>query len=267
MYRIIVSDLDETLLNDAKKVSEDDKRAIASLNGVRFAIASGRGFTSLQDALMQVGLYNAKDSYTISLNGGIITENFENRIIYCQPLKYEEAVMLFKMGLKLEKCIHIYTPYKTYVYGLTEEERIYVNGRIDLFPLESPDISFLRNEQILKVLYVDPDMNELKKLRKQLDLEDKFAITFSANRYLEFNPLGVDKGMALKKLCEILSIDIKESIAVGDSVNDKRMLEEAGLSIGVANAVKDIRDVCDVILDSDNNHSPLSEIAERFIKR
>ena len=267
MYRLIVSDLDETLLRSNKKVSEKDISSIAALEGVSFSIASGRGFTSLHDALKQIGLYNKKDTFTISLNGGIITENLNDRIMYKEALSYEEALELFHLGLSLGKCIHVYTPYKSYTWDMDEDERNYTRGRIDFIHLEKADISFLINESIMKILFVDPDMNHLRQIRKQLDLEDRFAISYSANRYLEFNPINVDKGKALQKLCNILNIPIEESIAVGDSLNDKKMLEAAGLGIGVANASAEIRDVCDVILQSDNDHSPITEIIERFIKK
>lgn len=267
MYKMIVTDLDETLLNDEKHVSEKDKEAIDSLKNVRFAVASGRGFVSIQEVLKEIGLYDKENTYSISLNGAIITENKGNRIIHCDYMPYEKAEKIFRIGVSLDTCIHVYTPYMTYVWNLTEEERIYVNGRIELTPMESDDISFLKNDRIMKILFVNTDMDYLHRLRKELDLEDEYAITFSANRYLEFNNPGVNKGDGLHKLCEILDIDISQSIAAGDSLNDREILKEAGLSVGVANAVAQIRDVCDVILESDNNHSPMSEIIDRFIRK
>ena len=266
MYKLIISDLDETLLQDDKHVSFKDKKAIDELEGCRFAIASGRGFVSIQEALKEVGLYDRENSYSISLNGAVITENKNNRIISCVPLTYAEADRLFSIAVDLDLCTHIYTPYQTYVYRLSQAEKIYVNGRIELTELEKPDLSFLKGEDIIKILYVDPDMEELKALRKRLDLEDLFSVTMSANRYLEFNHKGTDKGKGLRRLCDLLNIDISETIAVGDSLNDKEMLEAAGLSVCVANAVDEIRQICDVILKSDNNHSPISEVIDRFIK-
>ena len=267
MYKLIVTDLDETLLNDSKHVSQADKKAIAGLKDVRFAVASGRGFCSIQEVLKEIGLYDKEDTYSISLNGAIITENKDNRIIYCKPLSFEKARKIFRIGMDMGACMHVYTPYITYAWNVFEAERIYVKNRIELTEMDTEDIDFLKEERIMKILFVNTDMDYLRELRKKLDLEDEYAITFSANRYLEFNESGVNKGEGLHHLCEILNIDISESIAVGDSLNDREILIDAGLAAGVANAVEQIRDICDVILDSDNNHSPMSEIIDRFIKK
>ena len=267
MYRLIISDLDETLLNDQKHVSESDRQAIASLKDASFCIASGRGFMSLQEALKQIGLYDKKNTYSISLNGAVITENKDNRIIYCHPLSFDKAEKIFRIGMEMKACMHIYTPYVTYAWNLFEAERVYSHNRIDLTEMFTDNIGFLKKEKIMKVLFVRPDMEYLHDLRKKLNLEDEYAITLSGNRYLEFNDTGVNKGDGLRHLCQILKVDPSETIAVGDSLNDREILEEAGLAIGVANAVEQIRDVCDVILESDNNHSPICEIITRFIQK
>ncbi|MBQ1306724.1 MAG: HAD-IIB family hydrolase, partial [Erysipelotrichaceae bacterium] len=84
--------------------------------------------------------------------------------------------------------------------------------------------------------------------------------------YLEFNKKGVNKGQGLRKLAEYLNIPISETIAVGDSLNDLSMIKAAGLGIGVKNAADEIINDCNIILDSTNNDSPVTEIYERFIK-
>ncbi len=267
MYRLIVSDLDQTLLNDDKHVSPSDIANISDLKDVVFVLASGRGFVSLQNALKELGLYDREKTYTISLNGGILTENRNNRILSCEPLSFEDADFLFHKGKDLGLCVHIYVPEVTYVWGLTEEERTYTEGRIELTPIPGEDISFLKDTDIIKILFVNTDMDRLRQLRKDLDLDERFAVSFSANRYIEFNRKGVNKGSGLHKLCDLLDIDIRDSIGVGDSVNDTELLQEAGLSVCVANAVDEIRQICDVVLVSDNNHSPISEIIDCFIQK
>jgi hydroxymethylpyrimidine pyrophosphatase-like HAD family hydrolase len=91
------------------------------------------------------------------------------------------------------------------------------------------------------------------------------AVSYSSNRYMEFNQLGVDKGQGLKDLAALLGIDIKDTIAVGDNYNDMAMLKVAGLSIAANNAVQDIKDICDVTTKADNNEGVVAELIERFI--
>ena len=266
MYRIIVSDLDETLLTSDKNVSEKDIETINNLKDVRFVLSTGRGFDSVGKTLKQINQYNKQDSYTISFNGGVITENKDNRIIYEKPLDFDMADKLFKIGLNYDVCIHVYTKKICYTYNIFENEDKYLKTILNFENFYNPDISFLKDESILKVLYASEDFSYIEKIRKQIDLEDQFEITFSANRYLEFNPKGVNKGFGLEKLCELLDVDIKDTIAIGDSTNDLSMIIKAGLGVSVANGVKLVKDNCDVILESDNNHSPISELVSRFIK-
>ena len=71
------------------------------------------------------------------------------------------------------------------------------------------------------------------------------SVSYSSNRYMEFNALGVDKGAGLKNLAQKLGCSIEETIAVGDNYNDLTMLDMAGLSVAAGNAVEDVKKACD----------------------
>ncbi|MBP5280595.1 MAG: Cof-type HAD-IIB family hydrolase [Erysipelotrichaceae bacterium] len=267
MYRLIAADLDETLLKSDKHVSEEDIATIGKMKNVRFVPATGRGFFSIQNTLKEIGLYDKEDQYVISYNGAVITENKGNRIIHLEPLGYPDTLKLFDIGQKYDVCIHLYTLDNCFAYRIFENERQYLKNRIKVTEFASTDISFIENDTILKVLYCNSDIEYLRKIKEELDLDDVYDVSLSANRYLEFNRKGVNKGLGLRKLAEYLNIDIKDTIAVGDSLNDLAMVKEAGLGIGVKNSTIDIIDDCDIILDSTNNESPITEIYERFIKK
>ena len=112
MYKLIVCDLDETLLNTTdKKVSQANRDAIkrAKEAGVRFVVGTGRPYPTVQGTLKEIGLKDQKDQYIIGLNGGMITENAGNRILYRQGITFEEAVALFNRAKEFKVGIHIYT--------------------------------------------------------------------------------------------------------------------------------------------------------------
>lgn len=268
MYKIIAIDLDETLLNDQKHVSTTDVSTISSLDDCKVVIATGRGFVSVQENLKEMGLYDKENEYVISSNGGCITENKNNQILFVKKMAFDDVEFLFKLGLKYNFCIHIYTLETTYTYNIFENERkLLENAKFSTKNLESNDISFLRNQTITKVLFCDEDIEYLKKVRKEINLEDRFSISLSSQRYLEFNEKSINKGFGLKKLCEILNIDISETIGVGDNINDITLIKDAGLGIGVKNVVDEVKPYCDVILDVTNNEDPLTDMFNRYIKR
>ncbi|MBQ6560304.1 MAG: HAD family phosphatase [Erysipelotrichaceae bacterium] len=265
MYKLIATDLDQTLLNVDHKVSDNDIETIKSLKDVYFILASGRGYDSLQGTLKDIGLYNRKDSYVISYNGSIITENEGNRIIFSRFMSFEDLEKLTGIGLKKNLCMHIYTTDDVYIYDIYPKEIDYLKGHMDYSIIDRISLSFFKEKQIIKILFADEDYDYLIRLRKELSLEEEYEITLSSSHYLEFNAKGVNKGQALKKLCELLDIDIQDTIAVGDSVNDLSMLQMAGLSVAVANAAEEIKNDCDVILKADHNHSPVTEIINKYV--
>ena len=266
MYRLLTFDLDETILQSDHLVSLEDRETAMNLKDVFLVPATGRSFLSIQGTLKELGLHDKKNSYSISFNGSIITENHQNRIIFSSYLAYADVTRLLQIGVEEDLCVHVYLLDETYIYKIYENEKAYLVNRMTYLPLEDPDPAFFQDKKVIKILYANNDMERLKRLRKKLDLEDEYEISLSSNRYLEFNPKGISKGFALKKLCELLKIDIRDTIAVGDSVNDLSMLHAAGKSLAVANAVEEIKNDCDDILDADHNHSPLTEIIDKYIR-
>lgn len=269
-YKLIASDMDETLLNDEHAICQRNIDLIlkAKEKGVKFVPATGRGFMSIQHDLKTLGLYDELGEYVISFNGGALTENKDNRMLYFDGLSFKKTKEIFEFGLKCDVCQHVYTQDKVYVYNLTESEAKRIkNQKVECEIMEENTIDFLKDTPISKILYQNTDvlyLMSLEPLMKHI-WEGECAVSYSSNRYMEFNKIGVDKGQGLKHLAEILGIDIKDTIAVGDNYNDMPMLKVAGLSVAAQNAVDDVKKACDVTTDADNNEGVIAEIIERYI--
>ena len=82
---------------------------------------------------------------------------------------------------------------------------------------------------------------------------------FDASKLYEILPKGIDKGVALKKLSEIMNIDRKRTIAIGDYNNDIGMLRFAGLGVAVSNAREEVKEAADYITVS-NEESAIAAI-------
>ena len=268
MYKIIACDLDETLLNDQHQISSRDIESIrrATELGVKFVIATGRPFNSAFNDLKKLGLFEKEDEYVISFNGSVITENRNNRVIYRQEMPFDKINELYKKGVEFDTCIHAYSLDKVYVYNYLDFERKYIEGRMNIVEIFDKDLGNYRDDCFIKLLFADLDDSVLKRyLRDMGSLTDDVEISFSSNRYLEFNCPGIDKGNGLRALAEYLGVDIADTIAVGDNVNDLPMIKAAGLGIGVRNVNPVMKNKCDYILDSSNNEDPLTEVIEKFI--
>ncbi len=268
MYKIIACDLDETLLNDQHQISQKDIESIkkATALGVKFVIGTGRPFNSAYEDLKKLDLYDKADEYVISFNGSVITENKGNRVISSIEMPFEKINELYKKGVEFDTCIHAYSIDTVYVYNYFDFEREYIEGRMNIKEIFDRDLENYRHDTFIKLLFADLDHKVLESYRDRMtELIDDVELSFSSNRYIEFNMKGIDKGRGLRALADYLNIDIRDTIAVGDNVNDLPMIKAAGLGIGVRNVNPRIKDECDYILDSSNNEDPMTEVIDKFI--
>lgn len=269
-YKLIASDMDETLLNDQHEICQRNIDLIlkAKEKGIKFVPATGRGFMSIQHDLKTLGLYDELGEYVISFNGGALTENKDNKLLYFEGLPFEKTKEIFEFGLHCDVCQHVYTKDHVYIFNLSESEAQRIQKqKLECEIMEENSIDFLKDEPISKILYQNIDVPYLMSLEPQMKhiWEGECAVSYSSNRYMEFNKIGVDKGQGLIHLAEILGIDIKDTIAVGDNYNDMPMLKVAGLSVAAQNAVDDVKKACDVTTNADNNEGVIAEIIERYI--
>lgn len=270
MYKLIACDLDETLLDEQKNVSSENRLAIqkAQQLGVKFVPTTGRGFATVQKTLQAISTFEKENEYVISYNGGIITENKNNHVIACSGITFEQAKIIFDIGTKYHVFIHVYSTTMCYVYNLPAAEENYLKGRIDGYKiLEKPTINELKNEPLIKVLYGSLDFSLLKRIEKEIPeaIKSQYSISFSSNRYLEFNQVGINKGEGITRLGNKLNITLDEIIAIGDNNNDISMIQKAGLGVCVQNATDEVKQEADYICQANHNQSAIAEVINRFI--
>lgn len=271
MYKLIACDLDETLLNDQKEIGEGNVKAIkrAELEyGVKFVPATGRGYTCIDNVLHTLDVYDKAGEYTISNNGGVITENKGYRELTFHELPFDKAKELFAFGMSKDVCVQIFTAKEVYAFHLNpDEEKWLFTFKPDAIVCEETTLDFLENTPIAKMLFQNVDQQYLRVIEKEMRplTAGVVSTSFSSNRYLELNHSGVDKGLGLHELANYLGIAIEDTIAIGDNYNDVAMLEEAGLSIAVANANEDIKKICHYITKATNNEDAIAEVLEKYI--
>lgn len=268
MYKIIACDLDETLIRSNRTISKADKEAIlmAKKAGVKFVPATGRGFHTVEGTLKELGLYDAENEYVISYNGGAITENINNKLLYFKGISFELASELYKRGLNYDVCIHVYTKDRVYAYHYIQEEIDYLAGRMEVTEIFEDNIDFLKGQEIVKVLYMNTDYAYLQNIEEELkDITKEIDVSYSSNRYIEFNHQGVNKGAGLLSLAELLGVKSEETIAIGDNFNDLSMIKAAGLGVGVQNCTDGMRKYCDYITKATCDESAVAEVIHHFI--
>lgn len=273
VYKMLVSDLDETLLNDDGTVHADNLAAIktAVAHGFKFVPNTGRSFNSVQALLKTLGLYDQAGQYVISYNGAAIVENKDNQVLLTRGMDRELAAQIFQAGLVNDQVdVHIYTVDTLFIYNISPTDKQYMAERgVPYELMASDDLAFLANEQpVMKVIFEHPDQAVREQIRDAVLAAvgaDAVEATFSSSRYVEFNTKGVDKGSASLLLGEKLGIQRDEIIAAGDNNNDLKMLTAVGLGVSVANGIPAVQEAAAVVTERTNNEGAIAEILEKYV--
>lgn len=239
--KLIALDMDGTLLTSKDEVSEANKLAIkkARDKGVSVMLSTGRWLNSCYPFAEMLEL----DTPVITVNGGEIW-SAEKELI---ERHVHDPVIMEKMW-KLGKEMNVNM-------WIVSTEKVYNGGAY-------PD-DFSAHEW-LKIGFSTEDLSKLESIRKKLGDYENLELTNSLPTNIEVNPLGVNKANGLLRVCEELSISMSEVMAVGDSLNDIKMIEQAGIGVAMGNGQEKIKEVADFIT-STNNDDGVAKAIEQFI--
>lgn len=264
-YKMVVMDMDDTLLRDDLSISDRTKEAIqkAQEKGIKIILASGRPTYAMTNYAKDLALHQY-GSYILSYNGGIITDCAKNEIIYQQALTKEQAHELYEISK--EHNVHIHTYVGDDIITTKHNEYTDIEGRLTgMKVIEVEDFRDAVQDHVVKVLMLE-EPSYLKEVEKTLKpwAKERLSMHISKPFFLEFTDKGIDKASSLEKLIQRLNISKEEVIAIGDSYNDLSMIHFAGLGVAMGNAPDDIKEVADHITDS-NTQDGVAKVIEEFI--
>jgi hydroxymethylpyrimidine pyrophosphatase-like HAD family hydrolase len=154
------------------------------------------------------------------------------------------------------------------VYNFVQSEKDYLTGRMEVTEIFDDNIDFLKGQEIVKALYMNTDRAYLEQIAEDFkDITQDVDVSYSSNRYIEFNHRGVNKGAGLISLAKLLGVKPEETIAIGDNYNDLSMIRAAGLGVGVQNTVEGMKKDCDYITDATCDESAVAEVIQKFVLR
>ncbi len=268
--KILFSDLDGTLLDDKKNVSPQDLDAIKDMikKGHRFVIATGRPIYSAKLVAKDLGLYS-DGIFLCASNGGVVFDCGKEEIIHADTLSMETVDIVFKNALADGLHVQTYTDENVVaLYETTELKRYCERIRMPYKILSRiPEDLPARPPKIIVICAKEGSRAILEDFEKRhaASVDGLAETVFSTDMLLEYLPVGVSKGRAVKAVCELLGIPTENAVAAGDEANDIPMLEAAGTGCVVANANDLARSHADYVAKRSNNESGVSEIIRKFI--
>ncbi len=267
--RLLCVDLDETLLNTDKSISEENLEAIKELakQGHFFAFASGRPVQSCLPIAEKYGFDLLEGFYIISYNGALIYDCKNRCTVYTKPLERSYLRLIFDEAAKAGIHCHTYDRFNVVSEHQTAMLEEYTRV-IKMPPVIVDDVSTYLDVEPLKIICADLyDRLKLEAFRSRLEdrIKGHLESVFSNDRLLEYGAYGANKGTGILKLCNILNLDPGNSVSCGDQENDLAMIETAGVGCCVQNAVPALKEKADFITENDNNHGAVAEIIRKVI--
>lgn len=275
MYKIVMIDLDGTLLDDNKNVSKKNIEMINKVykeKGVIFVIATGKNINDITYITNAIG--EPINQYIIASNGAVIKDNVRDEYILKKYLTDEEVITIIDTYKKYN-CIGLIQTEQGPVIEdklAAEVENVTYAEKLKEYVLENK----ISNIALITPMGKEEDLELLKnELESKFDTLASTAVcdfthtnngkTYSC-KYIDVMKEGSTKANAIKTLIDYLNISKEEVIAIGDGGNDIPMFEIAGLKIGMGNASDYVKSKVDYITDTNNNDGVAKALEHVFYK-
>lgn len=266
--RLLAMDLDGTLLKRDCTISGATWEAVSAVmeQGILVVPATGRSFRNSQWLLQKFPPF----SYYLNANGTVLTEGKTSKILHAHEILPETAQALYQLCEKYPCFIEVYHAQDAYnnadgcacLKNLMDaycEQLLKTNYQMK--DLEG----FVKTHTISKFHVVCAHRRDKQKLIDDMaQLPDIFPISTESNN-IEVVYGYYSKREGLQKLCELLEIKREEVFAIGDSDNDREMLEWAGTGVAMGNAPEHIRDIADWVTE-DNEHDGVAKVIRRILQ-
>ena len=267
-YKLLVVDVDGTLLDGNGNISGEDRDALAEAcrSGVQVSLSTGRVLQACLEIIDQLSL----DGYHIFFDGALVSDPEQGREVCVQPLSQEALKQAVEFAHQYDLNLELYSA----THYFAEQETWSTSAHRQFFGIEPTIVDFTKiweQERIIKGLLVATNPEEADKAR-DFCLQFEGSLHFSWARtpaypgvdFINVLAPEVSKGKALETLALHLGVSISEVMAIGDGPNDISLLSTAGLAVAMDNAPDEVKAVAHhITLDVD--HSGVAAAIERFL--
>ncbi|MBQ8299230.1 MAG: HAD family hydrolase [Clostridia bacterium] len=237
MYKAIFVDIDGTLRDDNRNISQRTKDVIKKIseNGTYVVITSGRPKKYTENISR---MCNAS-KYIISSGGASIDDYEGNLNLKRDVISKKTCEKIYKMAQELGIRVVMNMGEKRYANRLV--------GKKDELLIENLD-ELLKNSLPEQCVILDENYEKIKEIREKVLLMTDVVINNQHKCftnpdvpkngiiYIDITNSTISKGKAIKSFCKYLNIDLKDTLSIGDEYNDISMFETTGKSMAMGNA-------------------------------
>lgn len=256
--KLIVCDVDGTLLDENQRVHERTRRAVSRAidQNILVTIASGRSFALAHNVHKDLGMIGP----LICLNGALVRDlvlTYANHTLPKDVLAY-----CYEFALAQDIVPMFFEQSRVYLPGVSTDKRLL--EKIGLLPNEQNYYTFVEPGEPFSLLLQERDVNKICFVAPMHDRRDAAArlhavrtelsrrieraqapamgeLTSSYWNNLELMPAGVDKGAGVRALAEAFHLLREEIMVLGDNENDLGMFAYAKYSVAMAGAPQHVK--------------------------
>jgi len=252
---IIALDLDGTLLDSDKKLSEANRAALEKADAAGYEIVptTGRFYNGMPDEIRALPYIR----YAITINGAEVTELETGKVIYQAQMPWQQVV---QMAQWLDDKRVIYDCYMDNGGWMSEAHKARIDEVVEnphsrrlLHDLRKPVLelkAFLTEtgHDVQKLQFFAEDAQERLEMMKVLpELFEDIAVSTALPQNVEINQSRANKGEALTALAGYLGVNIRNTMSFGDGLNDLSMIIAAGTGIAMGNGTEEVKAAADWI--------------------
>lgn len=279
--KLVMSDVDGTLINNDHEISERTKETVHKLveSGVEFGIATGRNYESAS-AIVRLMDLDPNKTAIVSLNGFWVDHPELDYAFRDETINYEQSKMLGEIGTSFFMGVLYFFDDKVYSHmdekSYDDYERNVGPDRLRFFQedfdlqriqsIEDIKDVFTPQHQVLKIVFVqDGDYTELIKERISREFPDNYDLLMVAEGWAEIMPKTVNKGRAILEYAKFRGFDSSELLCFGDSDNDLTMIKNLGVGIAMKNGRNSVKVLANDITDSNENDGVAKYIEDKIL--
>ena len=268
--KLIVTDIDGTLLNDNGEVGSESKKLVKELMklNVMVSFATGR----LHSAVTEIAKELSLNGYIISLDGALIKNYTSDKTIYESYLSTNQVKKAITLSEK--NLVNIV---------LCRASAIYYTENNSVIPslLSKYGASYIKVDSYQEYISGTLEIvcsSDIKESIKQMEEKFNFPYTLGCNTsyfrskknenifYLEIRKAGSSKGKAVTRILKHLSIKPTQTAVVGDWYNDITMFQTKAVKVAMANAISELLNVADIVTAKSNKEDGIAEFFEMVLK-
>ena len=267
--RLIISDIDGTILDDQHQVDSQLREQIPLLKkeNIPFVLASARSPLGMEPIARELGL---GDNPLACYNGALIIKGDPNQYetIVEHPLNKKEIRSFLEL-VKAEfpsVSINLYSGKDWIADRLDKWVQIEAAITGEQPMIQNVLVPVLNAQMYVhKLLLIDqaPVIQKLHDYLQTLDFA-KTAFYLSKDNYMEVTAKHVSKEQALYEIAQHYQVPLEEVMTIGDNFNDLPMLRLAGLGVAMGNAPEAVKIEAKAVTKSNNEHG-VAEAIEKYV--